>query len=350
MRSTGLVHEPLSDRVDIIGDVHGEIDALRALLARLGCDAERCTVERPIVFVGDLVDRGPDSVAVVDLVQRLVEAGVAQAVLGNHEYNILEDDQKEGNGWYLARTPADGWHDEAKRSVPFPSVAATDEQRARIRAFLLTLPVALESKQLRVVHAAWDAAAIEAARRASNVLEFAKESWIDLEKFDLTGAPTYAELRNVNVPVPFHRELADKLAAEQNGQPIKVLTSGFELPIDATQEPKWITGKWRLVERVAWWDQEEDPRDVVFGHYWRARGAAKAVGKPDAFGPAAPNAWLGKAARAYCIDYSVGYRFKERHAGHAGPSQYGLAALRWPERTLAFDDDDARAPTSRAAG
>lgn len=59
--------------LDIIGDVHGEADALRSLLARLGCDPVKKTAQRPLVFVGDLVDRGPDSVAVVALVKGHVD-------------------------------------------------------------------------------------------------------------------------------------------------------------------------------------------------------------------------------------------------------------------------------------
>ena len=59
--------------LDIIGDIHGEIDALRVLLTRLGVDLARRRAPRHLVFVGDLVDRGPDSVAVVQLVADLVD-------------------------------------------------------------------------------------------------------------------------------------------------------------------------------------------------------------------------------------------------------------------------------------
>ena len=59
---------PQSD-LDIIGDVHGEIGALCTLLDRLGYDDQgRHPQNRHLVFVGDLVDRGPDSLGVLDLV------------------------------------------------------------------------------------------------------------------------------------------------------------------------------------------------------------------------------------------------------------------------------------------
>jgi hypothetical protein len=62
--------------LDVIGDVHGEIDALRALLGHLGYATDGTHSDgRRAVFVGDLCDRGPDSPAVLDLVMRWVKAG-----------------------------------------------------------------------------------------------------------------------------------------------------------------------------------------------------------------------------------------------------------------------------------
>src|SRR5579863_5011127 len=198
-----LIQPLLSDRVDIVGDVHGEIGALRALLARLGCNVARCEVERPIVFVGDLVDRGPDSVEVVLLVERLVEAGVAQVVLGNHEFNVLAGKRKEGNGWFLHREPADSWYD-GKVRVPFVSRTASAEELRRIGAFFRTLPLALESPELRVVHAAWSPAAIDAARRAPSLEAFMKPAPVNHPPLDLHDAPTREALMNPLVPVLFH--------------------------------------------------------------------------------------------------------------------------------------------------
>lgn len=48
--------------LDIIGDIHGEIDSLRQLLKELGYDEEgNHPNDRLLVFVGDFCDRGPDS-------------------------------------------------------------------------------------------------------------------------------------------------------------------------------------------------------------------------------------------------------------------------------------------------
>ena len=69
--------------LDIIGDVHGFIEPLEQLLANLGYSGNKPHPDgRQLVFCGDLVDRGPDSPAVVERVMGLVAAGHAQCVLG----------------------------------------------------------------------------------------------------------------------------------------------------------------------------------------------------------------------------------------------------------------------------
>jgi protein phosphatase len=82
---------------DIIGDIHGCFDELRALLQQLGYvvrDDASPTAHHPegrrAVFVGDLVDRGPKIPEVLDLVMNMVEAGSAFAVPGNHDMKLLK--------------------------------------------------------------------------------------------------------------------------------------------------------------------------------------------------------------------------------------------------------------------
>jgi len=96
----GIVREPLWNNrkddhgpFDIIGDVHGCNDELRALVASLGYMVENDVVSHPegrrLVFVGDLVDRGPDSPNVLRLVMASVKAGTAICVPGNHDMKFL---------------------------------------------------------------------------------------------------------------------------------------------------------------------------------------------------------------------------------------------------------------------
>lgn len=82
-------------RVDVIGDVHGLYDELVALMAKAGwtLDATGLPVHsdptRLLLFLGDLIDRGQESLKVLRLVRRAVAAGVALCVKGNHEAKIL---------------------------------------------------------------------------------------------------------------------------------------------------------------------------------------------------------------------------------------------------------------------
>jgi protein phosphatase len=84
---------------DVIGDVHGCRTELEELLGTLGYDLRRDDQGRPVdaehpaarraVFVGDLVDRGPDSPGVLRLVMGMVAAGHALCVPGNHEDKLV---------------------------------------------------------------------------------------------------------------------------------------------------------------------------------------------------------------------------------------------------------------------
>ncbi|MCI3224332.1 polynucleotide kinase-phosphatase [Streptomyces sp. NP-1717] len=87
-RYNDLTH--LTGPFDIIGDIHGCRSELDTLLARLGyADGDGAHPEgRTAVFVGDLVDRGPDSPGVLRRVMRMVGAGNALCVPGNHENKL----------------------------------------------------------------------------------------------------------------------------------------------------------------------------------------------------------------------------------------------------------------------
>ncbi|MEZ3183013.1 polynucleotide kinase-phosphatase [Streptomyces pimonensis] len=82
-RFNDLTH--LTGPFDIIGDVHGCAAELEALLGELGYVDGVHPEGRTAVFVGDLVDRGPDSPGVLRRVMAMVKAGDALCVPGNHE-------------------------------------------------------------------------------------------------------------------------------------------------------------------------------------------------------------------------------------------------------------------------
>ena len=96
---TNLQHE--HGPFDIIGDVHGCFDELVILLEHLGYEVEtRADADggtgfsvthpngRKVVFLGDLVDRGPGVAKVLKLVMTMVADGVALCVAGNHESKL----------------------------------------------------------------------------------------------------------------------------------------------------------------------------------------------------------------------------------------------------------------------
>jgi hypothetical protein len=77
---------------DVIGDIHGEFDKLIELLGHLGYQDKAGAYRHPdrtAIFVGDLIDRGPKQLATVDLVRGMAEAGTAQCIMGNHEFNAI---------------------------------------------------------------------------------------------------------------------------------------------------------------------------------------------------------------------------------------------------------------------
>src|SRR5262245_58753842 len=127
MPSGPLIRPLFSGPLDIIADIHGEIDALRSLLGHLGYRADGTHAEgRRVVFGGDLTDRGPDSPAVIELVADWIDNDRAQCVLGNHELNILLDKERHGNSWYYGKQQA-----LDRSGVIVPQVLADDRIRRR---------------------------------------------------------------------------------------------------------------------------------------------------------------------------------------------------------------------------
>lgn len=82
---------PPGRRVYVIGDIHGRLDLLDALLALIEADdAARPTAELQLVFLGDLIDRGPQSAAVVERAMWLAARGPCRFLMGNHEELLLK--------------------------------------------------------------------------------------------------------------------------------------------------------------------------------------------------------------------------------------------------------------------
>jgi protein phosphatase len=78
---------------DIVGDVHGCLKELEQLLGQLGYKTSDAGMRHPegrrLIFVGDLVDRGPDTPGVLRLVMPMVRDGQALCVAGNHDQKLV---------------------------------------------------------------------------------------------------------------------------------------------------------------------------------------------------------------------------------------------------------------------
>jgi polynucleotide kinase-phosphatase len=139
---------------DIVGDIHGCRSELETLLARLGYAIVRDEAGRPVdaahpdgrtaVFVGDLVDRGPDTPGVLRLVMGMVAAGHAICVPGNHENKLGR--HMDGRKVTLSH----GLQESVDQLA-----AETEEFRAEVRTFMrdLVSHYLLDGGDLVVCHA-----------------------------------------------------------------------------------------------------------------------------------------------------------------------------------------------------
>ncbi len=130
---TNLQHE--HGPFDIIGDVHGCFDELFILLERLGYEVETRVdaageaaflvthpEARKVVFLGDLVDRGPGVSKVLKLVMSMVADGVALCVAGNHESKLVR--KLQGRNVQVSHGLAESLEQLEKESLAFRLQAA----------------------------------------------------------------------------------------------------------------------------------------------------------------------------------------------------------------------------------
>jgi protein phosphatase len=135
---------------DIIGDVHGCYEELAALLVKLGYEVTEEGSNavppegRKAVFLGDLVDRGPNTPAVLRLVMAMVTAGSGICVPGNHENKLVR--ALRGRNVQVAHGLAESLAQLDKE---------TPEFRARVGEFLdgLISHFVLDDGRLVVAHA-----------------------------------------------------------------------------------------------------------------------------------------------------------------------------------------------------
>ena len=135
---------------DVIGDVHGHADKLATLLDKMGYTNDAGAWGHPrrrAVFVGDLIDNGPQQLATVNIVRDMEAAGSALASMGNHEFNAI--------AWHR------GWRGRSKKNHEqheafLDEVGDGSPLHNDIVNWFTRLPLWLDLGALRVIHACWD--------------------------------------------------------------------------------------------------------------------------------------------------------------------------------------------------
>lgn len=265
--------------VDIIGDVHGCCDALEKLLESLGyglVDGVYCHPERKAIFVGDLLDRGPQIRECVTLVKAMHERGDAYMVLGNHEYNALVFRQ-EISAW-LGGDSLDELKVPKRLQLLMRETLAQysnhPEQWEECCQWMQSLPLFIETENYRVVHACWDHKLIESYREHYSeqgiTLAFIEKS---KERGSVESVIADRLTRGTSMPLPEGVQLESKdgfirrffrtkfwePAPKTYGD---IVFQPDPLPYDFAEHPIHQDHRDDLLS----YSREETP--VFFGHYW----------------------------------------------------------------------------------
>ena len=280
---------------DVIGDVHGHAAALQGLLLHLGYREQGGAWRHPsrqALFVGDFIDRGPGQLETVKLVRSMVDAGAAQAVMGNHEFNAIawHTPDPKVPGEYLRPRSGDVGRRNHHQHQKFLSEVAAPALHADVIDWFLTLPLWLDLPDLRLVHACWN----EDAMAAMTPL-LTGERQLTRELMEPASRPGRIEFRSA-----------------------ECLTTGIEVQLPEGHSFQDKDGHERLSVRIRWWDSHAStyqalaimppeelskltdlplaggghfgyagPKPVFFGHYWMQGTPAPA------------------SDFAACVDYSV---------------------------------------------
>ncbi|MGE0305025.1 MAG: metallophosphoesterase [Acidimicrobiia bacterium] len=261
---------------DVIGDIHGEYDALVALLTKLGYrepDGAWRKSGHQAVFVGDLIDRGQGQLEVLGVARRMVDAGAAQIVMGNHEFNAIAwTTPKPDGGHYRSHDQHHFDQHEAFLAAVGAGSALHDEWVEWFRSIPMWLSL---DGALRVVHACWD---------ETKMKDLAGPSLRDEHVSASKGEAFYEAIERVLKGPEIYMEGAAYYDKEGTGEERKkryharyqwwspdarTLGTGAEIPDDV----EWVDG-------IDLSDHADKPlpedlpgapvgTPVLYGHYWR---------------------------------------------------------------------------------
>jgi len=159
--STFRLKSKIQGPIAVIGDLHGQSEKLSLLLKRLRQTPD--FDQRWVVFIGDFVDRGPDTKASIELVLSFIATHPrTTAIMGNHEFAMCS-----ALGWLPGSEDShwgQRWVEHYNSKETFLSYGAAfgdlDDLAAKVpvshREFLSNLPWCVEHPQLLFVHAGID--------------------------------------------------------------------------------------------------------------------------------------------------------------------------------------------------
>jgi Calcineurin-like phosphoesterase len=159
----------LNASYDVIGDVHGQVDKLEGLMLKMGYVAQgksyRAPQGRQAVFLGDLIDRGPGQLRVLEIVKAMVDSGEALCIMGNHEFNAIaytvDDPLNPGEALRPNRGVSQRCDKNRQQHAAFLNqVGEGTALHKQWVQWFRTLPVCLDLGGIRVVHGCWNDEAV----------------------------------------------------------------------------------------------------------------------------------------------------------------------------------------------
>ncbi len=287
--------------LDIIGDVHGHASKLEERLAGLGYAPDALGVyrhpQRTAVFVGDLIDRGPEQLRTLEIVKAMVDGGSARMVMGNHEFNALAyATERPGHPGSFLREHNDKNTDQHREFLG----QLTEQQHAHYLEWFWTLPLWLDLGGVRVVHACWHAPSMRAVQKACGGSRLLGVE--HLLAASTKGHPLYEAVEillkgpEISLDIPYldkdgHRRDKARIKWWNHGattvRELAVLDGTFKT-VDGERYPELPDTTVSEKDRSYVYN---DTVPVLYGHYWRQ----------DA--PVHLDDWTTYTA---CVDFSAG--------------------------------------------
>jgi hypothetical protein len=302
---------------DVIGDIHGHAQELKALLSELGYSRHGSGYKRSdrrAIFVGDFVDRGPAIGDVIDIVRSMVDEGDALAVMGNHEYNAIAFHTPrpgEQDAWFRPHTDKNlKQHGETLKQLTAPKLADAI-------AWFKTLPVAIELNGIRVAHASWQTHDIARINQSLRTYGRFTSEFLCLSEDADSELNTSIEnvLKGPELQLPPDYSIIDKAGHERNSVRIKWYEDGtgrtyrqHHLGSDVVPDVKINAGDLATFETY-----HQDAVPVFVGHYWL-------TGKP-----------IPLTRNVACTDFSVAKGGKLVAYRWDGESVLGEDKFKWVE-------------------